>query len=105
MRRRLAGDMLGHFIAERRPIETGEQILAFAEQHRRYGEMQLVDEARLQILADGGDAAADADVTAGGGLARPIERFADAAGDEMEDRAALHLERRALVVGEDEDWD
>jgi len=62
MHRRLAGDMLGHFITERRPIEAHEQILAFAEQCRRHGEMQLVDEARLQILADGGDAAADADV-------------------------------------------
>src|SRR4051812_18970551 len=102
MHRRLAGDMLGHLITEPRPIDAGEQILPLAEQGRRHGEMQLVDGARLQILADGGDAAADADVAAGGGLARAIERFADAAGDEMEDRAALHLERRALGAGGDE---
>lgn len=44
--------------------------------------MQLIDGVRFQILADGGDAAADADVAAGGGLARAVERFADAAGDE-----------------------
>ena len=47
MRRAFAGDRLGARVAERIPIETGEKILAFAEQHRAHSEMQFIDEACL----------------------------------------------------------
>lgn len=38
-----------------------------------------------------------------GRLARQLKRLADPAGHEVEDRAALHGQRFALVVGEHED--
>ena len=49
------------------------------------------------------DAAADADVLAAGGLAGRLERLGRRRVDEVERRAALHLDRRARVMGEDED--
>jgi hypothetical protein len=48
-----------HFVAERSKIETLEQGFAAAEQNGRYRNVHLVDEPRLEILADGGGAAAD----------------------------------------------
>jgi hypothetical protein len=45
---------------------------------------------------------ADADVLAAGGLAGGLERLGRRGVDEVEGRAALHLDRRARVMGEDE---
>src|SRR3954470_13501280 len=52
--RRLGGDVLLHSVAERGKIDAFEQRLALAEQDWRDGEVHLVQEPRLQILADGG---------------------------------------------------
>jgi hypothetical protein len=54
-------------------------------------------------LADHGGTSADADVLAVGGLAGRLERLGRRSVDEVERRAALHLDRRARVMGEDED--
>lgn len=91
------------FVAERVGVDAVEQVLAAAEQHGRDGQVQIVDEAGLDVLADGGGAAAEADVFAFGGGPCLFERGVDAVGDEVEGCAALHVERRAWVVGEDED--
>jgi hypothetical protein len=64
--------------------------------------VDLVDETRAQVLLDRVRPAADAHVPSAGGLACPLERLVDAAGDEMERRAALHLEGRARVMGQHE---
>src|SRR5687767_9649507 len=80
-------------IAERRQIKSAEQVLSFAEQDRREGNVQRVDQARFEILPNGGDTAADADVAIAGSLARAIECVVNAAGHEVKHRAAVHLER------------
>src|SRR3954468_24091403 len=53
--------VLGTLVTKLGQVETPEQVLAGTEQHRRDGEVHLVDETGREILADGGDAAADAD--------------------------------------------
>ena len=55
-----------------------------------------------QILAHRRGAAADLDVEVARGGLGLSERRLDPLGDEMEGRAALHLDRRAGVVGQDE---
>lgn len=50
VRRLLAGHQVGAAVAEARQVEAGEQVLAAAEQDRRDGEMELVEEARDQVL-------------------------------------------------------
>src|SRR3546814_5961127 len=67
--------------------------------------MHLVDEIGFEILPDRRDAAANPDVAAARCLSRALQRLMDAAGHEVEGRAAVHLQRRARMVGEDEDWD
>ena len=51
-----AGDMLGDTEAERGEIDARKHRFALAEHDGGDGEMQFVDEARLQILTDGSDA-------------------------------------------------
>ena len=46
-------------VAEREQIEPAEQMLAAPEDLRGDGEVHFVDQARLEVLADGGDAAAE----------------------------------------------
>src|SRR2546423_1925689 len=80
--RALAGDRLCAFIPEGAQVEVAEQRLSAPEQHGAHGEMQLVDQARLQVLPDGGDSAADADVAAAGRGPCLLERCVNATGDE-----------------------
>src|SRR6185369_15663371 len=72
--RLLRGNVLCHLIAERAKVDAGEERLAAAEQDGRDRDMHLVDQPRLQILADGGDAAAEADIAAARCLCRAGER-------------------------------
>src|SRR5215218_11476608 len=53
-------------------------------------------------LADHGGTSADAYVMAARGLAGRLERLGRRSVDEVERRAAIHLDRRARVMGEDE---
>ncbi len=79
-----------------------EEPLPATEEDGHDVDGELVDESGAQVLLRRRGAAADRDVLAvrrGDGL---LERALDAVGDEVEGRPALHLERRALVVGEDE---
>ena len=74
-----------------------------AEQDRDHHDVHVVDQSGGEERADHGGAAAEAHVLAGRGLARRCERFGRRGVDEVEGRAALHLDRRARVMGEDED--
>src|SRR5574340_1034720 len=64
--------------------------------------MQLIYQAGLQILPDGGNAAAQAHVFATRGFGRLLKCRVYAFGDKTELRAARHLERRARVMCEHE---
>src|SRR5258708_39278989 len=65
--------------------------------------MQLVNQLGAQVLADGGDAAAQAHVAPARRRERLLERRVNAVGDEAELGAPRHLERRPGVVRQDED--
>ena len=65
-------------------------------------DLEVVDQARLQVLLGGARPAGDRDVLAAGCRLRLLERRLDAVGDERERRLALD-QRLARMVGEDED--
>ena len=76
---------------------------AAAEQDRHLHDVEGVDQAGGEELADDGRPAADAHVeVAGRGPGEP-QRLLRGGVDEVEHRPALHLDRRARVVREDED--
>src|SRR3989442_15940476 len=64
--------------------------------------MQVVDQAGRQELADHRRAATDADVLAVRRLPGPLEGLRRRCVDEVEGRAAVHLDRWARVMGEHE---
>src|SRR6185312_3692011 len=76
-------------ISQRTHVDIAQQVLASPEQHRRNDEVQLVDQPRLQILADRGDAAPESNVQAACRLARLAQRRLDAFGHEMEYRSSV----------------
>src|SRR5690242_1399621 len=65
--------------------------------------MRVVDQVGGQELADGGRAAADADIPARGGLARLRQRLGGAGVEEVKRGTAVHLDRGPGVVGENKD--
>ena len=67
-------DVLGDPITEFEQIDAAEQMLSRAEQHLRHGKMHLVHEGGCQILSNGADAAAEADVQAVGRLEPALQR-------------------------------
>src|SRR3954452_13756159 len=73
------------------------------EQDRDDHDVHVVDEPGSKELADHGGTAADAHVLVARGLTGPFERLGRRRVEEVERRAALHLDRRARVMGEDED--
>lgn len=75
--RRLGGDVLLHGVAERGKVDAFEQGLALAEQDWGHGEVHLVEEPGLQILANGGGSATDPHVLAPGGRACLVQRRLD----------------------------
>src|SRR5438552_2034857 len=60
--------------------------------------MQVVDETGLEILANGGDAAANADIAALGRGLGLLQRGVNPSGDKAKLRAALHPKRRSRVM-------
>src|SRR5580698_348535 len=89
--------------AERAQVDAGEQVLAFAQKDRREREVHFVDLPSRQVLADCRNAAADPDVLPAGRLSRPRERVFRPVGHEVERRPTVHRQRRAGVVGQDDD--
>src|SRR5689334_1098961 len=99
MRRVRRGNMLDAFIAELRRVDAGEKMFSGAEQHRRNGQVHLVNQSGTQILPYRRDSAAQADISVAGRVSRAFKRFVDAVGDEMKCGAAAHGERRTRMVG------
>src|SRR5882762_4000763 len=94
--------MLGARIAQRRQVHPRKERLTTAEQDRRDRDMHLVDEPRLEILAQRGRPAADLDIAPARGFPGATERFLNAPGDEMKDGPAFHRDRLARVVRQHE---
>jgi len=63
----------------------------------------MVDQPGGKELADDRGAAADAYVLPSRGVPSRVERFSRRSVDKVERRGALHRDRRARVMGEDED--
>ena len=59
VRRAGRGHVLGALVAELGQIKAREQIFTLAEQDRRDGQVQLIDQPGLQVLPHRRDAAAD----------------------------------------------
>src|SRR3954451_1107350 len=101
MRREVCGSGFYHAVAEGREIQALEHRLAPSEQDRRKRKMQFIDQAGLQVLSNGRDAATDLDVTCSRGGVCALERGMNPVRDEVERGAALHYDRLAGMVRQD----
>src|SRR5919201_1778023 len=97
VRRALAGHVLRAFIAEGARVDVSQEMLAFAEQHRPHRKMQLIDQARAQILANRRYAAAEPHVATARSSTRLLERRVNAFSDEAKLGATLHAKRGPRV--------
>src|SRR5919109_4414592 len=83
-------------------LQSVPEAYASAEQDRDHDDVRVVDEAGGKEVADRGGTPADAYVLAVRGRADRLDRLRRRSVDEVERRAALHLDRRARVMREDE---
>ncbi len=91
--------MLAAAVAELDGVDAAQQMLTAPQQNGGNDPRQPVDQPGAQVLAHGGGAAADAYVLAVGRCgARSVERLVNTARDEVEHRAAFHLDGWAGVV-------
>src|ERR1700693_3853793 len=77
-----AGDGLEALVAERAQVEALEEVLSAAQDHGPNCEVEVVDEPGGQILADRGDAAAQAHVPSPSRRLRLLQRRLDSVGHE-----------------------
>src|SRR5918992_3891950 len=84
-------------------LQSVPEAYASAEQDRDHHSVHVVDEPCSKEVADHGGTSADAYVLAVRGLAGRLERLGRRCVEEVEGGAAFHLDRRARVMGEDED--
>src|SRR4051812_30131730 len=84
-------------------LQSVPEAYASAEQDRDHHRVHVVDEPGREELANHGGTAPDAYVPAARSLARRLERLGRRGVDEVERRTALHLDRRACVMRENED--
>src|SRR6202140_4985282 len=84
VRREVCGSGFYHAVAEGREIQALEHRLAPSEQDRRKRKMQFIDQADLQVLANGRGATSDLDVTCSRGVACALERGMNPVRDEVE---------------------
>src|SRR5262245_28651952 len=92
------------FVSQSPQVKPFEQRFSPAEQDRRDSDVQFIDEALAKILPDCVRTPADPHVHSGSGLARAVERLANASCDEVERRAAYHFDGGTSMMGQDEDW-
>src|SRR5215207_11386494 len=83
-------------------LQSVPETYASAEQDRHHHDVHAVHEPGSQEVANHGGTPADAYVLAARSFAGPLERLGRRSVDEVERGAALHLDRRAWVMGEDE---
>jgi hypothetical protein len=91
------------FVSQGPQVNAFEQRFSPAEQNRRDRDVQFINEALTKILPDCVRATADPHVLSGSGLARTVERLANASCYEVERRAAFHLDRGTSMMGQYED--
>src|SRR3954467_12468304 len=84
-------------------LDAVEDPLARAKQDRRDVERELVDDPGNEGLAHSRGAARDVHAALAGRLTRLCVSSVEAAGDEVEGRPALHLDRLSSVMGEHKD--
>jgi len=96
--RLLAAHVLRAAIPELHHIHPLEQSFAGTEEHRRDGEMELIDKASAKKLLDRRDPTADADVLAARRCPGLLERGLDSVRNEIEGGLTLHDNRIARVV-------
>jgi hypothetical protein len=85
------------FVSQSPQVNPFEQRFSPAEQDRRDGDVQFIDEAFTKKLLNRIRPAADPHVHSGSGLACTVERLANASCYEVERRAALHLDGGASI--------
>src|SRR5262245_13002025 len=95
--------MLAARKAELGEIDAAEEMLARAQQNRGDRKVHLVAQTAPQIVPDGGNAAANADILAAGGFKGTLERGFDAIRDKVKSGAASHRDRWPWIVREHED--
>ncbi len=104
MRRLLRRDEFNAFVSQRPQVNALEQRLASAEQDRRDRDVQFIDEAFTKIQPNCVWPAADPHVHSGSGLARTVERLAQAAIYEVnklfDDDADHRLRDREIVTND-----
>src|SRR5690349_5262895 len=83
-------------------LDAVEDSLAGAKQDRRDVERELVDDAGVERLADSRGTTRDVYAALAGRLTRLCVSSVEPAGDEVEGRPALHLDRLVGVMGEHE---
>src|SRR5256886_6695645 len=83
-------------------LQSVPEAYAPAEQDRDHDDVHVVDEPGSKEVADHGGTSADAYVLAVRSLAGRFECLGRRSVDELERRAAIHLDRWARVMGEDE---
>ena len=84
------------------PLQSVPQPYAAAEQDRDHDDVRVVDEPGGEEVADDAGTSTDTDVQAARGLAGRLQGLGRRGVEEVERRPALHLDRRARVVREDE---
>src|SRR4030095_4111755 len=97
MCRTFAGDILRALVAQNAHVDVSKEMLSRAEQDGPDGEMQLVDQPCAQVLANRGNAAAEADVTTSSCGLRLLQCGMNALDDEPKLRTSGHPERRARM--------
>src|SRR2546430_3466048 len=101
--RAFARDVFRAFIAQGAHVDVVQEMLAGTEQDGPDGEMQLVDQGGAQILADNGDAAAEADVAGARCSPCQLQSGVDTFRDEAKLPFSGYLEWRPPVMREHED--
>src|ERR1043166_2638086 len=81
-------------------VQSAQQVFAAAENDWCNGEMQLVNQAGLQILPDCGRAATQPDIQSIRGFLGTLQGRVDTVRNEMKGGASLHVDWRALVMRE-----
>src|SRR5262245_29120356 len=97
------GHMLTARVAKLGEIDAAEEMLTRAQQNRGDRKVHLVDQTGPQIVPEGGDAAADADILAARGIEGALEHVLDAIGDKVKGGAARHHDRWPRIVRKHED--
>src|SRR5688572_5839596 len=92
------------FVSQSSQVDPIEQPFSATEQHRRDRDMQFINHTRAKILLDRVRPAADPHIHSASRLACTVERLAYAACDEVERRAALHLDGWTSMMRQDESW-